>query len=299
MYLVTGASGKLGRGVIDSLIAEQKIPPNQIIAITRKPEGLGDLAAKGVQVRAGSFDDEAGLAKAFAGAKRLLIISTDALGEPGLRLAQHKRAVAAAEKAGVEHVLYTSLPNAERSQISFAPDHLGTEEAIAAGKFKGWTILRNNWYYENLFYSLPHAIASGTLYTAAGEGKIAHLARADLARAAAAALAAKDTGKKTYTLSGSVARSTAEIARLVSAAVGKPIKVVQVPLEGLIKGMTGSGMPEALARVFASFDASIAAGELSGNSADYKALSGKEPQDFESWLKANAGALVAASQKAA
>ncbi len=211
---------------------------------------------------------------------------------PGRRLEQHQRAVAAAEKAGVEHVIYTSLPNAERSQISFAPDHLGTEKAIAAAKFKGWTILRNNWYFENLFYSIPHAIASGTLYTAAGEGKIANIARADLAKAAAAALASNFTGKKVYTLSGSKPRSTGELAGLVSKATGKPIAVVKVPLEGLIKGMTGSGMPEPMAHVFGSFDTSIAAGELSGDSSDFKALTGKEPQGFEDWLEANTKAFL-------
>jgi NAD(P)H dehydrogenase (quinone) len=215
------------------------------------------------------------------------------LDRPGRRLEQHRRAVSAAEKAGVEHVIYTSLPNAERSQISFAPDHLGTEKAIAAGKFKGWTILRNNWYFENLFYSMPHAIASGTLYTAAGDGRIANIARADLARAAAAALASTSNDKRIYTLSGSKPRSTEELAGLVSKATGRPIAVVKVPLEGLIKGMTGSGMPEPMAKVFGSFDTSIAAGELSGDSSDFKALTGKEPLGFEDWLKANAKAFVA------
>ena len=292
MYLVTGAAGKLGRGVIDSLIADRKVPANQIIAVTRKPDGLADLAAKGVVVRAGDFNDEAGLTKAFAGAKRLLIISTDALDRPGIRLEQHKRAVAAAEKAGVAHVVYTSLPGAEASDVLFAPDHVGTEKAITESKIPGWTILRNNWYFENLFYSIPNAIASGTLYTAAGDGKIANISRADLAKAAAAALASGETGKHTYTLSGAEPRTTEELAGLVSKATGKPIKVVQVPLEGLIKGMTSHGVPEYLAQVFGSFDTSIGKGQLDGDASDFKALTGKEPRSFESWLAENKQAFL-------
>ena len=148
------------------------------------------------------FDDTATLVKAFKGATRLLLISTDVMDRPGHRLEQHRNAIAAAEKAGVEHVLYTSMPKPETSAVLFAPDHVGTEKALAASGLKGWTVLRNNWYFENLLHSLPHAIKSGTWYTAAGEGKIAHIAREDLARAAAAALASDKGGKNTYTLTG-------------------------------------------------------------------------------------------------
>lgn len=299
MYLVTGAAGHLGQAVISRLLTTYKVPASQIVAATRNPEKLADLKAKGIEVRKADFDDEAGLVKAFAGIKRLLVISTDALDRPGRRLEQHKRAVAAAAKAGVGHVVYTSLPSAEASAILFAPDHLGTEQAIAQSKIPGWTILRNNWYFENLFYTLPNAIASGTLYTAAGDGKLANIARDDLARAAAAALASGNAGKKIYTLSGAAPRSTEELAGLVSKAAGKPINVVHVPLAGLIQGMTSHGVPDYMAKVFASFDEAIAKGQLDGDASDYRMLTGTEPTSFADWLSANAPALLAAGQKAA
>jgi NAD(P)H dehydrogenase (quinone) len=211
MYLVTGASGHLGQLVISNLLETHKIPASKIIATTRNPEKLADLAAKGVNVRAADFDDTANLAEAFKGATRLLLISTDVLDRPGHRLVQHRNAIAAAEKAGVEHVLYTSLQKADTSAVSFAPDHVGTEKALANSNLNGWTLLRNSWYFENLFYALPHAIKSGTWYTAAGEGKIAHIAREDLARAAAAALASDKGGKNTYTLTGGKEYTTNEM----------------------------------------------------------------------------------------
>ncbi|MEQ1524551.1 MAG: SDR family oxidoreductase, partial [Aestuariivirga sp.] len=262
MYLVTGASGHLGQLVITNLLEIHNIPASKIIATTRKPETLAALNARGVDVRAADFDDTANLVKAFKGATRLLLISTDAMDRPGHRLEQHKNAIAAAEKVGVEHVLYTSMPKPETSAVLFAPDHVGTEKALAASGLKGWTVLRNNWYFENLFYSLPSAIKSGTWYTAAGEGKIAHIAREDLARAAAAALASDKGGKNTYTLTGAQEYTTSEIAKLVSDAVGKPIAVVQVPLEGLVQGMVGAGFPEPVARVFGSFDTNVNQGGL-------------------------------------
>ena len=293
MYLVTGASGKLGQAVINHLLTTYKVPASKIIAATRDTTKLAGLSAKGVEVRKADFDDEAGLVKAFTGATRVLLISTDAMDRPGQRLEQHVRAVKAAEKAGVDHVLYTSLQKADSSAVSFAPDHVGTEKALANSKLKGWTLLRNTWYFENLFYSIPHALKAGTKYSAAGQGKIAHISRDDLARAAAAALASDKGGKNTITLTGSKEYTTADIAKLVSAATDKPLNVVDVPVEGLVQGMVGAGVPEPLARVFASFDANIAKGGLSGVTSEYKALTGVEPQPFEDWLKKNAEALAA------
>jgi len=292
MYLVTGANGHLGRAVIKHLLTTYKVPANKIIAATRDPSKLADLKAKGIDVRAADFNDETGLAKAFTGAKRLLLISTDSM-EPGVRLKQHTAAVHAAEKAGVDHVLYTSIPNAETSAVLFAPDHAGTEKALAASSLKGWTVLRHNWYFENLFFSLPTALKSGTHYSAADQGKLAHISRDDLARADAAALASDKGGKNTYTLNGAVEYTINDTAKLVSTATGKPLDVVHVPVEGLVQGMIGAGLPEGLARMFASFDANIAQGGLAGKATDYKALTGVEPRGFGGWLKDNAAALAA------
>jgi NAD(P)H dehydrogenase (quinone) len=139
--------------------------------------------------------------------------------------------------------------------------------------------------------SLPRALASGTQYSAAGQGKIPYIGRDDLARADAAALVADDTAKKTYELTGRREYSTEEIAALVSNAVGKPLKVVQVPVDGLIQGMIGGGLPEPVARMVASFDVNAAQGGFEGVTGDYKVLTGREPQSFEDWLKAKAKAF--------
>ena len=293
MYLVTGASGKLGQAVINHLLTTYKVPASKIIAATRDTTKLAGLSAKGVEVRKADFDDEAGLVKAFTGATRVLLISTDAMDRPGRRLEQHVRAVKAAEKAGVKHVIYTSMPKPDTSAVLFAPDHLGTEKALAASKLEGFTVLRNNWYFENLFYALPHALKTGTQYSSAAQGKTANIARDDLARAAAAALTSNKNGKTTITLSGAKEYTTEDIAKLASAATGKPLNVVHVPVEGLVQGMIGAGLPEPMARMFASFDVNVAQGGLAGTATEYKALTGVEPQPFEDWLRKNAEALAA------
>src|SRR5262245_51398877 len=130
--LVTGAAGKLGQRVIAHLLDTHKVAPAQIVAATRNPDKLAALAAQGAKVRKLDFEDAASLATAFAGVDRVLLVSTDAIDRPGRRLAQHKAAVEAAKKAGVKHVIYTSMPNPDNTLITFAPDHLGTERALAA-----------------------------------------------------------------------------------------------------------------------------------------------------------------------
>lgn len=291
-FLVTGASGHLGQSVLHHLLDTLKVDPGRIAAASRKPEALSKWAERGVETRPVDFNDSASLDKAFAGVKRLLIISTDALDAEGTRLRQHKAAVKAAAKAGVTHVVYTSLPNVETSLVTFAPDHAGTEAAIAESGVPEWSILRNNWYFENLFFSLPHALASGQWYSASGQGRVAHIWREDQALAAATALADGFQGRRTLTLSGSKAYTTDEIAALVSKATGKPLEVVHVPLDGLIQGMISAGLPAPVATVFGSFDAAIEAGHLGGDSKDFEALTGRKPRAFEDWLSENASALA-------
>ena len=148
------------------------------------------------------------LLNAFSGVDRLLLISTDALDRPGRRLAQHRAAVAAAVKAGVKHVVYTSMPNPEPgSRVIFAPDHYGTEQALKESGLS-WTILRNAWYAENLAFTLPAALATGKWITSAGEGRIPHIARDDCAEAAAAALASPSTDNARYDITGPEALTT-------------------------------------------------------------------------------------------
>ncbi|WFC43621.1 SDR family oxidoreductase [Pseudoxanthomonas sp. SE1] len=291
--LVTGASGQLGGAVVHHLLDTLQVPAERLIVTSRSPEGLADFAARGVTVRAADFDQPATLSSAFAGADRLLLVSTDALMEPGKRLAQHRNAVEAAIEADVGHVVYTSLPSAETSHVSFAPDHWGTEQALAASSL-AWTVLRNAWYFENLAYALPGALASGEWASAAGEGRIAYIARDDLARAAAVALASPDRSNRVLTLTGSHAYSARDIASRLSALADKPLSVVDITPEQRLEGLKAHGFPPVLAEVFASFDVATAAGDLGAVTDDYLQLTGQPPTTLDAWLSANIALLTRA-----
>ncbi len=289
--LVTGASGQLGRLVLDALLASGKVAPADIIATTRDTAKLADYAAKGITIRAADFDDPASLDAAFAGVSRVLIVSTDALDQPGKRLAQHKAAVAAAQKAGVKHILYTSMPQPDDSLVTFAPDHLGTEEAIKATGIP-YTILRDGWYAENLFMSLPHALETGAWYTATGEGRIAHITRADTAAALAGALLKAGDESRTYTLTGTKSRTAEEIAAVVSKATGKPLKVVHVTDAQLAEGLKAAGLPEGFIPTIVSFDANTREGKIAAVTDDAEALAGRKPTSFEDFVAASKAAFI-------
>lgn len=286
--LITGASGHFGRKALETVLAAG-IAPASIIATTRKPESLAEVARLGVQVRKADFDDAASLVAAFKGAKRALLISTDALDRPGRRLEQHTRAIAALAEAGVEHVVYTSLTNPHAgSPISIAPDHRLTEAALAASKL-GWTVLRNNLYSDLFLAALGGAIASGKLVDARGDGAVGFVTRDDTARTAAAALIGDYPNERRANLevTGPELLTSAQVAAIVSEIVGRPIVHVSVPVEALVQGLVGHGLPEPVAQLLASFDTAIARGELAIVSGTVATLTGRAPESLASFLRAN------------
>ena len=288
--LVTGAAGQFGRLVLDALLASGNIAPADIVAASRDTTKLADYAEKGVTLRTADFDDPSTLDAAFTGIDRALIISTDALGVPGKRLAQHTNAVAAASKAGIGRLFYTSMPNPETSAVTFAPDHAGTEEAIKASGLP-YTILRNSWYMENLFMSLPQTLQGGVWYTSAGNGRTSYIARADLAAATAALLLADASESVTLTLTGPVAVDTADVARLVTDITGKPLTIVDVTDEQLADGMAGAGVPAFLIPTFVSFDTNARLGQIEIVTNAVETATGKPSKTLEAFLRENRAAL--------
>jgi NAD(P)H dehydrogenase (quinone) len=290
--LITGAAGQLGQRVIHHLIETYKVPAATIIAATRSPEKLGELAAKGIVTRKADFDDPAGLVAAFSGVDRLLIISTDALAVPGQRLTQHKAAVDAAIKAGVKHIAYTSMPSPDKSLVTFAPDHLGTENAIKASGI-GYTILRNAWYLDNYLHGMPHNLQAGKWYTSTGDGKVSNISRDDCAIAIAGALASGTKDSALYTLTGTQSLNASEIAAIVAEATGKPLEVVNVNDEQLGQGMKGAGLPDFVADMLVSADANIRAGNFDLVTNDFNKLTGKVPQSLKAFFVEHKAALIA------
>jgi NAD(P)H dehydrogenase (quinone) len=286
--LVTGASGQLGRRVIE-LLLEAGIP--NLVAASRDPAKLADLAARGVETRRADFDDPASLAVAFAGVDRLLLVSTDALDQPGRRIAQHRAAVAAAAAAGVKHVVYTSAPGA-RPQVDggVIDDHFWTEQALAAQPSLTWTVLRHNIYCEILLMGAGQAVAGGALYSAtAGAGR-AYVSREDCARADAAALV-KGEGRQILDVSGPAAVTQDEIAALLAEFSGKPVAHHDLPADALRQGLTAAGLPPVMVQVLVDFDVSASQGQHAIVTDVVETLTGRPPTSVRAFLEANRAAL--------
>jgi NAD(P)H dehydrogenase (quinone) len=291
---VTGASGHLGRRVVELLLEQGA---GKIVAGTRKPEKLADLAAKGLTVRHADFENAKELEAALAGVDRVLIISSDAIDRPGRRLAQHKAAVAAAANAGVKHAVYTSMPNPETSPVVFAPDHLGTEQALAASGM-GRTILRNCWYTDFLIPTLAPAVASGKLIAATGQGGAPYVTREDCAQAAAAALASTDESNRTWNITGPAVVTYAELAKLAAELTGRPVTYAPVDAAERTAQLIAAGTPEPIAKMLVSGQMAIAQGKMGVATTAVKELTGREPVSAREFLSARRAALLPATQTA-
>jgi len=279
--LVTGASGQLGRQAVEWLTQNYG---GKLIATTRDTGKLTEWVERGVEVRQADFDQPDTLAEAFAGAQRLLLISTDALAIPGQRLKQHRSAIDAAIKAGVKHIVYTSLPNPEPgSACLIAEDHYETEQLIKNSGLT-YTILRNNLYSENLIGSLRQAVATGQLGTAAGDGKTAYVTRRDCAIAAAAALASGATESRTLDVTGPEALTGEDLARIVSEVAGVNVRYAPLPAAQLTAIYESAGLPAGIAAVLVSFDTASSRGEYENVSPTVEQLTGRAPLTMKQFL---------------
>jgi NAD(P)H dehydrogenase (quinone) len=289
--LVTGASGHLGRRVLELLLANEDTRGQKLVATTRTPDKVGDLAARGVDVRAASFDEPQTLEAAFRGVDRALIVSTDALDRPGRRVAQHRAALQAARAAGVRHVVYTSLTNpGPGSLVSLAPDHHETEQAIIASGLSH-ALLRNDMYSDYLLPGLAHALRSGRIVNSYGDGAVSYVTREDCARAAAAALAGSFEGRAVFDIAGPAAITQTELAAIVSDVTGQRISYEAVDADTAKRNLVASGLPDAIADLLVSFERSAKHGQLAVASA-VRALTGAEPQSVRDFLVANRAALA-------
>lgn len=280
--LVSGASGSLGKRVVELLL--ERGQGARIVAVTRKPEGLAELAARGVDVRRGDFDDPASLLSAFAGVERALVISTDALDKPGHRVSQHRNAFQALAGAGAKHVVYTSIVSPVGSRILLSKDHAESEAALVQAGTP-FTVLRDNMYSHLLLDTAKRAFQTGKLVDARQNGKVAYVSREDIAAVAAAVLSEPAGGNRTLDVTGPEALSSPELAALLSELGGRKIEHESIPLAALVEGMVQHGLPRPVAEIYASFDAGIAAGELEGVSDTVQRLTGKKPESVAELLR--------------
>ena len=252
MIVVTGATGQLGRLVIAALL--KKVPAAEIVAAVRNPEKAKDLSESGIQVRYADYSQPASWDDALKGADKVLLISSS---EVGQRVNQHRSVIDAAKRCGVKLLAYTSVLHAETSPLGLAAEHRETEALLGASGVP-FVLLRNGWYTENYTAGVPAALAHGSVYGCAGDGRISSAARADYAEAAAVVLTSDNQAGRVYELAGDTAYTLTELAAEISHQAGKNIGYVNLPQAEYKDILIKIGLPELIAELLADSDSGAA-----------------------------------------
>ncbi|MCL2893791.1 SDR family oxidoreductase [Brenneria tiliae] len=256
MIAVTGASGQLGRLVIEQLL--DKVAAQEIVALVRDVAKVADLTARGVQVKAADYTRPETLLSALQGVDKVLLISSS---EVGQRAAQHRNVIEAAQQAQVKLLAYTSILHADTSPLALAAEHKETEAALKASGLP-YVVLRNGWYTENYAASIPAALQHGAFIGSAGEGKISSATRADYAAAAVAVLTQDNQAGKVYELAGDESYTLADLAAEVSLQSGKSIGYRNLPQAEYSAALAAAGIPAAFADIIADSDVGASKGGL-------------------------------------
>jgi NAD(P)H dehydrogenase (quinone) len=290
--VVTGASGHLGRLVVERLLA-RGVPAGELVAAARTVSRIEDLAARGVQVRTADYDDSDSLDAAFAGASAVLLVS----GLEADRVRQHTDAIEAARRAGVGLLAYTSIVNADTSTMRLAAEHKATEAVLRASGLP-YVLLRNSWYFENYAAGLPATLEHGALLGSAGDGRVSAAARADYAEAAAAVLTGEGHAGHAYELGGDEAFTLAELAAEIAAQAGRPVDYVDLPEAEYAKALAGFGLPEPMPGVLADADRGLSRGDLRTDSGDLRRLIGRPTTSLKEAIAAALSTLQGAGAEA-
>ncbi|WP_306209361.1 SDR family oxidoreductase [Actinoplanes sp. RD1] len=271
MFVITGATGKLGSRIVERLLA--RVPADQVAVSVRDPEQAAGLADRGVRVRRGDFTDPASLPHAFEGARQVLVVSANLTGAEAV--AANSAAIDAAVAASAERVVYTSHQGAGADSV-FSPmhAHAASEQHLAATG-QPWTALRNGFYAETIRWQLGRSLESGELLTPA-DGPVSWTAHDDLAEAAAVVLT--EPGRfegPTPPLTAPQTVDMAGVAAILSELTGRPVRHVVIGDEEFAAGLIANGVPEFRARIALGMFQASRRGEFGVTAPDLEKLLGR------------------------
>ncbi|MDQ1129958.1 NmrA family NAD(P)-binding protein [Microbacterium sp. SORGH_AS_0888] len=276
--LVTGASGHLGRLIVERLLA-RGAAASDIVAGARTPAKVADLGVRAVEL---DYDRPETVAAAVEGVDRVVLVSSS---EVGKRLEQHRAVVDAAAAAGVELLVYTSLFRATESPLPLAPEHVATEQLIAEAGVPA-AILRNDWYTENYAGNVAQARETGEVTASAGDGRVSSASRVDYADAAAVVALGDGHAGKVYELAGDTAWSFDELAATIAEIVGREVVYRRLTTEEHIAALEAAGLDAGTAGFVAALDAGIAAGALEASDRTLSELIGRPTTPLAEGLRA-------------
>jgi len=283
MILITGATGKLGTKVIETLLIN-KIPADKIAALVRDENKAATLKEKGIDLRLGDYDNRASLDKAMEGIEKVLLIS--ALDE-GKIVKQHQNVIDAAKKAGVSCIAYTSHCLKDRYSLAnpLMETHFETEDYIKASGME-YILFRNILYMDSMaMFMLGKNVLKTGIQLPAGEGAVSYALRSDEAEAIGNVLSVNENTSRIYNFTGNRIYSFNDVAKALSELTGNHIEYSPISLESFKAQKLAAGLPEHAIKMISSFMTDIKNGQGSTVSKDLEEALGRKPTDLKSGLK--------------
>lgn len=271
--LVTGATGNVGSLTVPHLLKENA----NVRALVRDPEKAKPLKEQGVEIAQGEFDTPTGLKEAFEGVDAAFLITSP---NPNSAKQMH-HLIEAAKQAKTPHVVRLSV-------IKAAPDaptenarlhHTSDEELQESGI--PYTILRPNFFSQNLFMSVETINKEGKMYWGMGDGKIGMIDVRDIAESAAKVLTGDGHEGTIYTMTGPKSISFHEIADIMSNKLGQNVEYVPVTPEDVRKSLEQMGLGEWFAQVMADYSVAYDKGWGDFTTDDVQNLTGHPARSFE------------------
>jgi NAD(P)H dehydrogenase (quinone) len=283
MILVTGATGHLGKAVINSLL-NKGISASDIIALARDETKAADLKDKGVQVRIGDYKNFNSLKNALQGVEKLLLISSSDMDD---RIGQHKNVINAAQETGVSHIVYTSIDikDFQQSTIPVVSQIHADTASLLRQTAIAYTLLNNTLYADLIPMFAGEQVLENGIFFPARDGRTPFLPRTEMAEAAAVVLTTPGHENKEYAIAAENTYSFTEIAAIISDITGKPVKYHKPDVESYITALVEGGVPKDNAAFFAGFGKAISNGEFDTHRSDIRQLLGRSPITLEEFLR--------------
>ncbi|HTB21883.1 MAG TPA: NAD(P)H-binding protein [bacterium] len=283
MILLTGATGTVGRELAAQLLEGNE----KIRVLVRDPAKAEHLKGR-AEIVQGDLEQADTLAAAMKGADHVFLLTVDQA------TATDANVIAAAKAAGVAHVVKLSTSFvANDPQTAIGAWHAEKEQLLKDSGL-AWTMLRPGGFMSNSLQWVGSIKSQGTVYSAMGSAKSAPIDPADIAAVAKAALTKPGHEGKAYELSGGELLTQAEQVEILSKAIGKPLKTVEVTVAAAVEGMRASRrMPPKLVDAMGEMLETIRAGKLFRPATDtVEKITGRKPATYESWCLAHRAAFL-------
>jgi uncharacterized protein YbjT (DUF2867 family) len=276
--LVVGASGSVGRGAVDELRARGA----RFAAATRDPGRARERLGSGTELVALVAGDPASLSKALGGAGALLLVPPETAGDRKRELA--RRVAGAAARAGVRRIACVSGLSAIRDEASISRQV--ERDVEAAGM--AWTHLRPNFFMQNYHTVYRESVRRGVIDFFTGAGRTSLVDARDVGAAAAAVLSEPGHEGRAYVLTGAEALDHAEVAAILSRALGRDVRYTARSHEDTRTALRAAGLPEAAIEASLARYREVEAGAFAAVTPALGQLLGRAPRSFASYAREHA-----------